>query len=168
MQPNVMKSAMSNGLIMGIIFSINFLLSIAKSSILDILSFGLTCFIVIGMYKLAIRFRDRECGGTITYGRSFSFILLTFFYAALISSIVKYFYFQFINTEYLANLLNESLKVVEMLKLPHSDESITQIEKMMKPATFSLQFIWFNVFIGAITSLILSAFVKKEKSIFED
>ncbi|MDD3321838.1 MAG: DUF4199 domain-containing protein [Paludibacter sp.] len=168
MQPNIIKSAMTNGLILGVLFSVNFLLSVSKSIPLVLLSYGLMAFILVLTFQFSKRFRDKECNGIISFGKSFSFILLSYFFAALISSIVKFIYFQFINPEYLSKLLNESMKAVEMLKLPIDSASYEQMEGMMKPATFSLQFVWLNVFMGTIIGLIMSPFIKKEKNIFED
>lgn len=158
---------MYNGLIMGILFSINFLLSITKITPLVLISYGLITFILVVTYRTTIRFRDNECLGEINFGKAFSFIVLTYFFAALISSIVKYIYFQFIDPEYLPKLLNESLKAVEMLNLPFENASYDQMEKMMKPATFSLQYIWMNVLLGTLIGLAMAPFIKKEKSIFE-
>lgn len=99
MQPNIIKSSMSNGLILGILFSINFLLSITKITPLVLISYGLMTFILVVTYRTAIRFRDKECLGEINFGKAFSFIILTYFFAALISSVVKYVYFQFIDPD---------------------------------------------------------------------
>jgi len=168
MQPNIIKSAMTNGLILGVLFSVNFLLSISKSIPFVLLSYGLMALILVLTFQFSKQFRDKECNGIISFGKSFSFILLSYFFAALISSIVKFIYFQFINPEYLSKLLNDSMKAVEMLKLPIDSASYEQMEGMMKPATFSLQFVWLNVFMGTIIGLIMSPFIKKEKNIFED
>lgn len=168
MQPNIFKSAMFNGLIMGVLFSINFLLSISKNTFLALLSYLVISFILVGIYRMSIRFRDIECGGTIKYSKAFSFIVFTFFFAALISSIVKYIYFQFINPAYLDELLNESMKALQILKIPIDNAAYDQMVKVMKPATFSLQYIWMNVILGSILGLIMAAFVKKDKSIFEE
>lgn len=158
---------MYNGLIIGILFSVNFLLSISKITPLILISYGLMGLILVATYRTTIRFRDKECSGEINFGKAFSFIILTYFFAALISSVVKYVYFQFINPDYLPALLNESLKAIEMLNLPIENASYDQMEKMMKPATFSLQYIWMNVLIGTLIGLVMAPFIKKEKSIFE-
>lgn len=167
MQPNIIKSSMTNGLILGILFSLNFLLSISKITPLVLISYGLMTFILVLTYRFTIRFRDKECLGEINFGKAFSFIILSYFFAALISSIVKYVYFQFIDPEYLPKLLNDSLKAVEMLNLPFESTSYEQMEQMMKPATFSLQYIWMNVLLGTLIGLVMAPFIKKEKSIFE-
>ena len=153
---------------MGGFFSINFLLSISKSTSLILISYTLTVIIVITMYRMSIKYRDIDCQGSISYGKSFLFILLTFFYAALISTVVKYIYFQFINPNYLENIFQESMKMMDTLKFPLDNASIEQMQGLMKPASFSLIYIWSNLILGTIVGLIMAAFIKKEKSIFED
>ena len=115
---------------------------------------------------MVIRFRDVECEGVISFWKAFSYILLTFFFAAIISSVVKYIYFQYINPAYLEEMFQESMKLMEKLKFPMNDASIAQMETIMKPASFTLQYIWVNVFVGTLVALVMSGFVKKEKDIF--
>lgn len=168
MQPNIMKSAMQNGLIMGLIFSINFLLSTSKVTSLILLTYIIAMLIIVLLYKFSVRFRDVDSGGSITYGRAFTYIILLFFYAALISTVVKYFYFQFINKEYLSSTFQETMKMMETLKFPMKSIEIDQTESMFKPLNFSLLYIWSNVLMGTFVASIMAAFVKKEKSIFEN
>lgn len=129
MQGNIFKSSMIYGLMMGILFSVNFIISIPQGNVFRIISFLITIVIVVVMYRYSVKFRDTECGGYITYGKSFSFIVLTFFFASIISAIVKFVYFQFINPEYLTNVLQQSIKVVESMNLPLDEEYYTQMEK---------------------------------------
>jgi len=159
---------MFNGLIMGVIFSINFLLSVSKITSLVLLTNVIAVLIVVGIYRQSIKFRDTECEGFISYWKSFSLILLTFFYAALISSVIKYIYFQFINPAYLEEMFQESVKMMKTMKFLITDESTDQMKSMLKPATYTLVYVWVNVFMGAIVGLIMAAFIKKEKSIFEE
>lgn len=163
----IMKSAMKSGLILGVLFSVNFLLSVPSNTVTNLLGYLVTALIGAASCRLSVQFRDKECGGYIGYGRIFLFILLSFFYAALISSFVKFMYFQFINPEYLSNLYNESMLLLE--KMGFSDSTIEDnLASILKPAAFSLQYIWVNMLAGCFVGLIISAFVKKEKSIFED
>lgn len=168
MQSNLLKTSMINGLIMGVLFSLNFLISVPKNTILGILSYFIMAAIVVIMYRMAIRYRDNDCEGYISYGKVFSLIIYTFFFGALISSLVKYIYFKFIDTTYLDNLLQESLKTMEAMKFTVDDNAYNQMSEMMKPASMALQYIWVNMLGGLVVGLIMSAFVKKEKSIFED
>ncbi|HOV84340.1 MAG TPA: DUF4199 domain-containing protein [Paludibacteraceae bacterium] len=167
MTSNIFKSSMIYGLFMGILFTANFFISLPQGIIFRFLSFLIIILIVYAMYRFSVKYRDNECGGYISYGKAFSFILLTFFFASIISSIFKFFYFQFINPDYLTNLLQESLKIIDSMQLPVNEEFYDQMEKMMKPITYSLQSIWVDVFLGIILGLIMSAFIKKDKNIFE-
>jgi len=167
MTSNIFKSSMIYGLFMGILFTANFFISLPQGIIFRFLSFLIIILIVYAMYRFSVKYRDNECGGYISYGKAFSFILLTFFFASIISSIFKFFYFQFINPDYLTNLLQESLKIIDSMQLPVNEEFYDQMEKTMKPITYSLQSIWVDVFLGIILGLIMSAFIKKDKNIFE-
>lgn len=166
MQQNISKSAMHGGLILGVLFSLNFLLSITKITSLALLTYVIAIFIVIVMYKLSVRFRDKDCEGAITYSRALIYVQFTFFFAALISTIVKFTYFQFINTTYLETMFQETMKAMEMMKFPMDDASVSQVQSMLKPATFSMIYIFTNLFLGTIVGLIMAAFVKKDKDIF--
>jgi hypothetical protein len=166
MQPNTMKSAMQNGLILGVIFSINFLLSTSKITTLILLTYIIAIVIVATIYNFTIRYRDNESDGAISYGKAFKYIIYLFFYAALISTVVKYVYFRFINTGYLETMFQETMKMMEMLKFPMNSAEIDQTEKMFNPLSFSLLYIWSDIIMGAVVALIMAAFVKKEKDIF--
>jgi len=168
MQPSITKSAMYNGLIMGVIFSINFLFSVSKITSLVVLTNVIAILIIIGIYRMAMQFRDTECNGIITYSKAFSLILLTFFFAAIISSVVKFVYFQFINPDYLDQMFQETMKVLNKMKFPVNDEMINQTKSMLKPVNYTFVYIWTNVFFGLIVGLIMAAFIKKEKSILEE
>ncbi len=168
MYVNVMKSAMKSGVILGVLFSLNFLLSIPSNTFIKLLTYILLVLIILMTYRLSIQFRDNECGGYISYGRSFTFILLSFFYAALISSLVKFIYFKFINPDYLSNLYNEAMLIFEKMGGPVDLGAEETLSALLKPAAFSLQYIWINTLAGVFVGLIMSAFVKKEKSIFDE
>jgi hypothetical protein len=166
MQPNIMKSAMHNGLILGVIFSINFLLSVSKITALILFTYAVAAIILVMLYKIAIRFRDIECQGVISYGKAFLYIILIFFYAALISTVVKFIYLRFIDQSYLEIIFQDTMKMLETMKLPMNSAEIERTESMFKPLNFSLLYIWSNLLIGTFVGLIMAAFVKKEKSIF--
>lgn len=167
MQQNILKSTMFVGLILGILFSLNFLISLIGSGFAGFLSFIITILIVYYTYHSVIKYRDMECEGAITYGKSLTYIILSFFFAALIGAAVKFFYVTFINKEYLDTLLQETYKIMDMMKFPVTEEAYDQIEKMMSPVGFAFQSIWANVLLGLLLGLIMSIFTRKEKSIFE-
>jgi len=168
MQPSITKSAMLNGLIMGVIFSINFLFSVSKVTSLIMFTNIIAILIVVWVYRTTVKFRDNECEGFISYWRAFSYILYTFFFAALISSVVKFIYFQFINPAYLDSIYQDTMKMLTAWKYPIDDAMEEQTKKMLKPASYTLVYIWINALLGIIVGLILAGFIKKNKTIFEE
>ncbi len=166
MKQNIVKSAMHGGLILGGLFSLNFILSVTKITALALLTYAIAAYIVVLMYKLSVRFRDNECEGSISYGKALLYILLTFFYAALISTVVKFVYFQFINTAFLENMFQETMKTMQMMKFPMNDASVSQVQSMFKPASFSMVYVITNLIMGLVVGVIMAAFVKKDKDLF--
>ncbi len=158
---------MINGLILGTLFSVNFLMSASGLAFMSLLSLVLMVVIVFVMFKLVVKFRDTESDAVISYRVSFSYILLSFFFASLISSAVKFVFFKYIQPDYLEQAMEQSYQLLETMKMPNMDEALEQMDEMMKPANMALQFIWLNTFMGVVVALVMSAFVKKEKSIFE-
>ncbi|MDD2284799.1 MAG: DUF4199 domain-containing protein [Paludibacter sp.] len=175
MQDNIFRSTMFNGLFMGILFAVNFLFSSSKNFTLLMLSYLIIALIIVVMYRMTKRYRDFECEGYIKYWRVFSYVVLTFFFAGIISSIFKIIYTKYINPEYLSSLFEESMRQIEQnrvlferLNLPLDDNYFTELERQMRPVNYSIQTIWMNVLLGAILGLILGGFIKKQKSIFEE
>jgi hypothetical protein len=62
--------------------------------------------------------------------------------------------------------LDQSLVMMEKMNFPVSDQQVELMESMMKPATYALEVIWLNIFVGMIVGMIMAAFIKKEKDIF--
>jgi len=158
---------MFTGLFLGLMFTINFFLSLSHIGILGFISLITTVLVIYYTYRKVIKFRNNDCDGCMTYGKSLIYIILSFFFGALISSAVKFFYVAFINKEYLDLLLQETYKVLDAMKFGISEENYDQLEKMMTPFGFAIQSIWANLLLGLLLGVIMSFFVRKEKSTFE-
>ena len=172
MQTNVLNAAMKYGLIMGLIFSVNFLLSVTGNPIISLLGYLVVAVILVLTYRFSVAYRDKENGGTITFGHAFFFIMLLFLFAAIISSLIKFIYFKYLNVEYLPQLLEQSITVMnqmqEQFHFNIPDDYYQNMENMMNPATYTLQFIWVNVILGVFVGLIMAPFIKKNKDIFDN
>jgi|GEM_PF-197931 len=168
MEANITKPTMRSGLILGGLFSVNFLLTIPSNVITNLLNWVVIAVIVVATLRLSKEYRDKELEGFISYGKSFLFIILSFFYASLISAFVKIIYFQFINPDYLAEIYNRTMLMMEQIGFPITDDMEKNLSSMLKPVPYSLLSIIGNMFYGLILGLIMAAFVKKEKSIFEE
>lgn len=160
---------MRYGIVMGILFSCNFLLSASKNTILSLCSYVVIFLILYLTYRFTCSFRDHEREKVLSYSQGLSYIILLFFFGAIISSVFKFLYFCFIRPEYLAELLNQSLLLLEDLYSDNEQRDLSRrmIEKMLTPTSLALQYLWLNTLLGLLVGIVLAAFTKKEKSIFE-
>jgi len=166
---NLFQHAMAYGAIMGVLFSVNFLLS-TMGKVGNILSYVAVGTIAYCTYYFTCLFRDRECEGALTYGKGLSYIVMLYFFAAIISATVKFVFFTWIKPDFLSDLLNQSLLILEEMNLPNMEQSLTTqtLETMLSPIVYVMQSLWMNVFTGLFVGLIVAAFTKKEKSLFEE
>ena len=168
MQPNIVKSAMSYGLILGALFSANFLLSIPNSSLLGLLSWLVVAAILVATYKMSIRFRDNDCEGFISYGKAFSLIVLMFFFAAIISAFVKFIYLQFIDPAFLERQMEQTMLLLESMSFPITDDIYNAMSIVLTPISFSMISVFTNMLLSVFVGLVMAAFVKKDKGLFDD
>lgn len=168
MQPNIAKSAMINGLFIGLLLSVKFVFSAQNNNLLASLSLAVSVFVLFVLYRMTFNLREKELEGIITYRQAFHYMFKTYLYGSLIASLVILIYTKFIDKSYLDTIMNAQLKLYETFKFNIDDQSLNMFEKMYKPASFALLNILGSIISGTFWSLILSAFVKKDKSIFEN
>ncbi len=162
MKSDGLKHVMQKGLILGFIFTLNFILSAIFSNVLfSFLSLCLSVGIVYLSILFVKNYRDSLLNGVIKYFQAAYYVMLLFFFAALISSAFKYIYFQYINTEYLSLLLEQTFKIADSYNIAISEVDKQTMQTALTPASFSLQYVWVNTFWGIIVGLIVGAFVKK-------
>jgi len=168
MQSNIVKSAMSYGLVLGVLFSVKFLLGLFNNVWLGLSGYFVIAAILVATYKMSVRFRDNDCEGIISYGKAFSLIVQMFFFAAIISAFVKYIYFQFINPDILESLLQQVLLMYETLSIPITDELYEAGSVLFTPIPVTMLLSLSNLFLGALTGIIMAIFIKKEKNLFDN
>ncbi|GAB1415145.1 hypothetical protein MASR2M117_05510 [Paludibacter sp.] len=166
---------MTAGLVLGIFFFLNFICSTSSTLILKLISYVIIANIIYFTIKNTIRYREKYSEGVITYGRVFQYVTFLFLFAGLISSVLKIFYLQYINPEYLPAIFEESVRQIEQnraifekLNLNFDDKYFEELERQMKPINYSIQSIWVNILLGLILGFFLGFFIKKQKSIFSD
>lgn len=168
MRQNIAKSAFYNFHIVGLLLSLKFIFSAQKFSFFSILTVFASVLVIFILYRIAIHFRDTECDGAIKYGHAFSYIFLIYFFGSIISSIVIFIYTRFIDISLLGSMLDVLLKLYDGYNLPIDDKTYKVMETLYEPLPFSILNIFSSAFSGAFWALILAAFVKKEKSLFEE
>ena len=94
-KPSLQEGAMRYGTAMGIFWTIKFILFPMgmKMPLLLMLFFLLTLSVPVLGYLFARKYRDRKCGGIISYSRAFLFTAFMYMFAALFATIIHYVYF---------------------------------------------------------------------------
>ena len=167
MKPEALKHAMYFGLMLGLVFALNFFFSTLHNGWFVLLMLFVTFTIPYLVYRLTVDCRDRVSGGAISYGAALWYGTQLFFYAALISAVFKFIYFKFLNPEYLPNMINESLKILDELNMLSGELTEEQVRQLLTPLYVTMQYIWMDVIMGVFVSLVTAAFAKKDKSIFD-
>ena len=167
MKQDTIKHAMYYGLLLGVVFVLNFFLSQATNIWLKFIQMLYTFSIPFVVFCFAKKCREDVCGGTMSYGQSFSYVVQLFFYASIISSAFKYVYFRFLNPD-LRKLFNQTMQLMEQMSVPITDEMIAVTKQMLTPMGMAMQYIWINVMVGIVVSIVLAFFIRKEKSVFEN
>lgn len=167
MQPNIVKSALYNFHIVGLLLSLKFILSAQKYEVFASFAIIISIFIIFFLYRMAVHFRDNDFNGKINYGQAFRYIFLIYFFGSIVASIVMLIYTSFIDTHFLDSLLDVTFKMYERFKIPLDDKTMKAIEYIYKPVQYSLLNVIFSIIGGTFWSLILAGLVKKDKSIFE-
>ncbi len=121
---------------------------------------------IIG-FKLLCRFRDRVCGGTITFARGYLFSLLVYFYAALLLAAAAYVYFQFFDNGafidgYLQSLNSPEVKQAfeqESMKQLVNEAGLQDLKNALEtmqsvsPVVYAANILDLNIFLGLLLSI---------------
>lgn len=158
---------LNSTLLIGGFLSLKFLFSTLQNPFLLALSFALSIAIIFLQYRTAVLYRDHECSGAISYGKAFYFLFRVYIFGSVISSLIVLVYTGFINKDYLDFMMNEILKTYDKLGVKIDDNTYNMIQLFFKPASFAFINIFSSVFASAFWALIIAAFVKKDKNIFE-
>lgn len=175
MKPDVLKHIMYFGLMFGLIFALNFFLGTMNGMFFSVLSWVVTLAIPYVAYYLVRDCRDRVLGGTISYGQAFIYGIQLFFYASLISAAFRFVYCQWLNPDFLPNLVDTTMSIfeqggmagiVEASGMTMSQYADT-LRSVLSPLNMAFMAIFMNFFAGLFISLITAAIVRKDKSLFD-
>ena len=163
------KYAMHFGTYMGIYWTLKFILVPLGFTIPFLMSLysGLTLAVpFMGYYYVKI-YRDKVCGGTITFAHSCFFTLFMYMFASLLVAVAHYLYFQFIDhgliLEEYSKAINQFLvqtpgMETEKLALKNILESLYNLT----PIDITMQLLSFDVFSGSLLAIPTALFVMKQ------
>ncbi len=164
-QANPFRHAMRAGLILGAMIILLFVCMTTTHVLTTIATPLLIGAILWLTYHYAKHYRDTECNGTITYRQAFSYMLILYFFAALVAGVLRYGYLEFINTTYLTDSFNQAMLLFEQMQMDIPTDLVDEMRKLLTPARFTMQFIMYDCMMGMFLALILSFFVRKKKEL---
>ena len=162
------RHAMNFGAVMGLLFSLNFLVTTVKS--IAFLQYLFVIVIIYCAYRFVVHCRENVMNGAISYGSALWYNMQLFMYGAMISALVRYVFYSYIKPDFLQNQLNETLMALQGTPMAEmiSGEVYQQTVEMMTPFNMALQAIWLNLMLGLLLGLILAAIVKRSENPFAD
>jgi len=167
-----LQSALMSGIILGvalIIFSL--ILYVVGINPVEKKIWGLPSILILiaGIVYGTLKYRNDTLGGSISYGQALGTGVLIALFAGVLNSIYSYVFMTIIDPAFI-----DQIKMIAEEGMIEKGMSDDQIERTMEVAGWAYS-PWYltvmgvvgNVFYGFIISLISSAFIKKEKSIFD-
>lgn len=160
------RHAMNFGAIMGVVFSINFLITTIKS--LALLQYGFVVIIIYLAYRFAVHCRENVMEGVMSYGSVLWYVMQLFMYGSMISALVRYLFYMYIKPDFLQNQLNETMQALQGTPIAEiiTSDVYQQTVEMMTPLNMSLQSIWVNLILGLSLGLVIAGIVKKNENPF--
>lgn len=164
------QGAMYNGTLLGALWSAMYLLLFAGvgstiSMFLCLVLFFLSPFIAV---KLAVYFRRKECDDTMSYLQAWLFTFYMYICATLLSTLVSFIYFRFIDggtfLMSLQNMIEEAMKLAATneLLVQQYEQTMTLIAQITE-RDIVWQLMNNNLLNATFLSLVLALFIKKTK-----
>ncbi|WP_455995561.1 DUF4199 domain-containing protein [Phocaeicola barnesiae] len=168
---SLQQTAMYFGTLMGLFWIIKFTFLPLGFTIplLQLLFVLLTFFVPILGYLYARKFRNRYCGGSITFSRAFAFTVLMYLFAALLAAVAHYIYFRYIDNGFLIDSYIGQLEAMKPAATEELRESIDQfiegfsLISSLSPIQLTFQLISQNFLYGTLLALPTALLVMRRK-----
>lgn len=168
---SLQQTAMYFGTLMGLFWIIKFAFLPLGFTIplLQLLFVLLTFFVPILGYLYARKFRNRYCGGSITFSRAFAFTVLMYLFAALLAAVAHYIYFRYIDNGFLIDSYIGQLEAMKPTATEEMKESIDQfiegfsLISSLSPIQLTFQLISQNFMYGVLLALPTALLVMRRK-----
>lgn len=162
---NSFQHAMTYGLWLGWLFSCNAIASMfpVSSSIASffVMFWQAVMLFAIVRYTLSstLNYRFTLCAGRMRFVQGYTYIILLFFFASIISAGAKIVILKFMYPDYLAQLMQQiqnALAQPQFDKLQGKEDLLAQMQQILKPISYSLYWIWIDTFISFFVGLPLA------------
>lgn len=129
----------------------------------------LTCAVPVLVFLMTRSYRKRQCDGEISFFSSLIFSFQIYLFAALLTSIGHYLYFQYLDNGF---IYTQVLAQLEMVKTePAMQAQMDQIKHAMNvfyeltPIQLAMQLLSQNIFYGIVFSLPIALLTMRKKPV---
>lgn len=165
------RYAMLFGTYMGSFWILKFILFPVGLSVpfLLFLFMGLTLCVPFMGYYYTRMYRNQVWGGSIGFLHAWIFTVFMYIFAALLTAVAHYVYFQFIDHGYVLNTCEATINAIARNEIPGMDIYIATYQEsleaaqLLTPIDITLQMVSTNVFWGSILAFPTALFVMKRK-----
>lgn len=169
--PSSSKSAMQFGLTLGIVLSVVslaiYVLELYENQWINYIS---TVVVIVGIVIGIKNRRDKELGGTITYGSALGYGTLVTLFASIISATISMCYLAFVDDSFIQFTLEQQETQMYEQGLPDEqiEMAMSYTQKFMNPLWMGVMAVLMSTIMGFIISLIAAAFLKKDPDPFAE
>lgn len=161
MQQKFYYYTMQFGIYMGLLITLNFILSSSSNSLLSFFSWIVWGAEMALLYYFTLKYRRQETNDILTYGQSFRFIFMTYIFGALLATALRIVYLKWINPEVLTELFNQSMQALDKVSVPDKNAVKDALATFLKPVQYSFLYLWIDLFAGVLYALVIAAFTRK-------
>jgi len=168
-EPSVARVALKYGLITAVVSIVyNTILIIAEQNQNQALSALGAVILIVGIVYAMREFKSNN-DGFMSYGQGLSIGTLLAAISGLLGSAFIIFYSQFIDTNYIQKLIDNSQADMERRGMSDAqiEAGMEVSAKFMSPGIMFAAGILFSVFFGFIIALIVSAIMRRNRPVFE-
>lgn len=141
------------------------------NSLLMFLFVGLTIAVPFVGYYYARSFRDKICGGSITFIQSWVFMIFMYLFASLLVAVAHYIYFRYIDNGYMVDAYEAAFEQIK--NMPEMAATLEQYPyqeavdtlRALTPIEITMQFLSSNMLFCSILSLITAPFIARKKEV---
>jgi len=164
---SVYKSAAHSGLILGLaIIVLSILIRVLGFSEGALTFLIYQIFMAVGIAFGIKKYKEEQEGAFISYAKALGLGLLIALFSGLIQAFFVYIYYRYISPEEMGALVNSMQEV--LMNMGKSDDEVEMASSIISPSYFGFVILLKEAFKGLIFSLVIAAFLKKEKGIFEE
>ncbi len=167
---NLLQYSMQAGVWLGLYLIVRFVCSVASvySPMLNLIAMILFVGTPFVLYYLMAKYH-RANDNISTFSLMWMMGIMLFSFASLICAVPEYIFYEYINPDYIANTMQQSMALIKEMDLIKDDMLMQELEKMSTSEALpsSIQMImsslWSNIFFGSLLSIVVAIFVVRSK-----